>query len=1419
MLPLDSPAASSPFSSRSTVESSPEVIGGDSSKNGHTGYAAIPTGVMQVLLGVHGGSQQYTAQQDVKPFHSIPAPMVRPSKVSERMAAVKTTATATSTSHGGSRAEPPKRMYEVEGLQVVSPSIEELVDSSNGRNRLLLQGDPLYSDKSRVETAIRLIIDFLWLAPFHPPKPPPSIHPLIPRDANDNLLMTFERISTFHGLKFQAGTTTKNSSKKQLQAIGHIPKDKLAYLETAVYMSGENGKRIYVCKRCRNREARRRDAKNRNRKRAQPTSDSDASSSVLKPPRQSLVTPSPDFITAENPDNYDPKKVGQVVEEPPWDPDYSDWRHEIVLFNTPSEIRLEDGSCNWLPFRVVCYGKCHGEKIGFRIKFTLRAHDGRIIASSITKPIRITDDHKTDTKSRSKTVSNITSLNGPVQPPVPRRKARASATSVVSSSRAHSPTPSESESVQSFQSLSEAGAVLQKQTPNVRAGKPYERPTPHVQTPSGPSAAPSPDVIQQPLQVPSPMSYVTNQMAGLPFSVVPNESASTHTQSQQVQTHQSSMHLNDINMSQLVNTVSPQDLRGPQFNGTNPNVPHSSGGSVASSTGGSPRSQMLGLAREELANNGGVFSQSFLTSLNQLNNQDISHGTMQGQGPMLYNRGETEDGMVNLISNGFDDLLNRSASISSRASISSVDNDQGSMFSGWDGRSSAIFSQSGLPPDSTVVEESDEMEKYLDYTGECQQQLSQGQGLASPSISTGFPGLLDTLRLNQNSQAQSVQPQASISSSSARTQPQPSITHVIPGEGPMAGGSTIAIAGQHFSPGMVIVFGQRPAATEFVNGGFMQCRLPPSAFAGVVEVTIQGFGSGVVPGAGTKMLFTYTDMEKDAMKLALAIQSHYQDSSTDAAYRLTNHIPRTTNNTSQWSGSNPGVSLGNNNSVAINSAALVLGDSTDEDSNSQPSSSDTQSIDSEASDLQSTIITFLASLDSHAPGSLRASGAINLTNSSQQTFLHIASAMGFSRLVRRLIVGGAQIDVQDVNGFTPLAFAALCGRLTCARVLIEAGASYDRATAYGEMPLDLAKFGEHAKVEKLLLSAVWSTNSESIGSVPAFPTDGLLTTGYTAEMRRASPKSVIASPTSSIDNDNPSSGSEAEQDISKLRLSSAYNRRRSRIKDKRTMSVKSERFSALTPGPSALSSNLKISVEADRPPPYTPPAEHIDIHQEHMGWIKTISNLSHLPQHHFIPNAVWDHLPSRSSLFSSNKSIVSPLKRRENQIERGHSWAGFTSPSWHTLSKMTNPEEMKLFTQAMAAAALNAVVQTGMATPVTASGSHMFEQEWERGKESEKEFSGGDKQDEEKKSRGRRKRSATASGSGSGVALMTRKRESTSPGDKVVQHVKRDRMLYLFWLPILLFVGFWLLVSALPIATGFSLIYARKITRAIKQRM
>lgn len=46
-----------------------------------------------------------------------------------------------------------------------------------------------------------------------------------------------------------------------------------------------------------------------------------------------------------------------------------------------------------------------------------------------------------------------------------------------------------------------------------------------------------------------------------------------------------------------------------------------------------------------------------------------------------------------------------------------------------------------------------------------------------------------------------------------------------------------------------------------------------------------------------------------------------------------------------------------------------------------------------------------------------------------------------------------------------------------------------------------------------------------------------------------------------------------------------------------------------------------------------------------------------------------------------------------------------------------------------------------------------------------------------------------------------------------------DRMLFYFWLPLLLFFGFWIFTFMLPIFTAFGLFYARTIRQFIKQRI
>lgn len=287
-----------------------------------------------------------------------------------------------------------------------------------------------------------------------------------------------------------------------------------------------------------------------------------------------------------------------------------------------------------------------------------------------------------------------------------------------------------------------------------------------------------------------------------------------------------------------------------------------------------------------------------------------------------------------------------------------------------------------------------------------------------------------------------------------------------------------------------------------------------------------------------------------------------------------------------------------------------------------------------------------------------------MRNEAQQTLLHIATVMGYHRLVRRLVVIGAHLDLQDVNGYTPLGLASLVGQVASARVLIEAGAAYDRPTLFGEMPLDLAKAGEHAEVEALLLSAVWSTEPEQV------------------EHAEGSVSAVSVENKSEIDDDNPSDGSDEGLDTASTmtkprRRPSRRSRKRHSASVGRTSPKVVSRRSSLsaTPQPTPIVSPSP----ADDPPPYDahPRSERQDDTHDPPASIK-------FP----LPDAVWDRLPV-------------PIHNLVGEKNHDNGWVAFPAPSWETLQKMASPEEVRLFTQAMAAAAFNAVVQSGATTSST----------------------------------------------------------------------------------------------------------------------
>jgi ankyrin repeat protein len=67
-------------------------------------------------------------------------------------------------------------------------------------------------------------------------------------------------------------------------------------------------------------------------------------------------------------------------------------------------------------------------------------------------------------------------------------------------------------------------------------------------------------------------------------------------------------------------------------------------------------------------------------------------------------------------------------------------------------------------------------------------------------------------------------------------------------------------------------------------------------------------------------------------------------------------------------------------------------------------------------------------------------------------------------LVRWLHEKGAPVDETDVNGRSPLSFAAEAGALDQVRWLVEAGAQVDRADGESRTPLFHAALGDHADV-------------------------------------------------------------------------------------------------------------------------------------------------------------------------------------------------------------------------------------------------------------------------------------------------------------------------------------------------------------------
>jgi ankyrin repeat protein len=83
--------------------------------------------------------------------------------------------------------------------------------------------------------------------------------------------------------------------------------------------------------------------------------------------------------------------------------------------------------------------------------------------------------------------------------------------------------------------------------------------------------------------------------------------------------------------------------------------------------------------------------------------------------------------------------------------------------------------------------------------------------------------------------------------------------------------------------------------------------------------------------------------------------------------------------------------------------------------------------------------------------------------------LHMAALTNDGHRVRELIAAGADVDLQDRAGFTPLHFAAQQYAVDAVRLLLEAGATVDVPNEHGNTALWTAVFNSKGRGEVIEL--------------------------------------------------------------------------------------------------------------------------------------------------------------------------------------------------------------------------------------------------------------------------------------------------------------------------------------------------------------
>ncbi|KAI1320928.1 hypothetical protein EDD11_009251 [Mortierella claussenii] len=156
----------------------------------------------------------------------------------------------------------------------------------------------------------------------------------------------------------------------------HIQDSEILTLETRLVCDHDMSKVLECCDNCIGRERKRAHRRKESHKLPGPLSSIPIFGSVSAKNAATVAANEADPPTPTDPEEYQA-----------WE------RSRIMVFSSTEYVDISSGQC-LLPTRITCYCRHHNEKVGFRIQFTAKDSTGAVVATVLTNPVMMMDDHK-----------------------------------------------------------------------------------------------------------------------------------------------------------------------------------------------------------------------------------------------------------------------------------------------------------------------------------------------------------------------------------------------------------------------------------------------------------------------------------------------------------------------------------------------------------------------------------------------------------------------------------------------------------------------------------------------------------------------------------------------------------------------------------------------------------------------------------------------------------------------------------------------------------------------------------------------------------------------------------------------------------------------------------------------------------------